>query len=651
MMTITINNAPLKKLTKTEREIFHGRVAQQLPDAHYTLSQLYGDRPDFDEWLQKFLDIVTRAYAQRPAELRLLDIQRTQQPDWYQRADQIGYICYADRFAGDLPSIIDKIPYLQELGITYLHLMPLLQPRPEPNDGGYAVQDYRAIDKRLGTMRDLKQVTQALRQAGISLCTDLVCNHTAVEHEWAQKALAGESQYQDYYFTFPDRTLPDQYDQHLREIFPETDPGNFQFYPDMPIGDDKQKGGWVWTTFHDYQWDLNYQNPAVFGEMLDIILNLANHGVEIIRMDAVAFMWKQMGTVCENLPQAHAILQAFRTLTLIACPGLIFKAEAIVAPEDVVPYFGRGRMAGKECEIAYHNSLMVLLWSMLAEQKAVLATYSLLQLPELPQNAAWVTYVRCHDDIGWAIMDDNAAAVGLNGFWHRSFLSDFYSGQFPGSWARGDVFQFNPQTLDRRISGAGASLAGLEIAQEQGSAYLQDLAVRRLLLIHSVIFMYGGIPLIYMGDELGLTNDYSYLDDPERRNDNRWLQRPWMDWDRAEERTDLYTTAGRLFQGIKHLCEIRKNSYMLHAEAAVTPVWTHNDHVFGLERRSPRGRLLLLANVTSRPQTISGNRLTELGYGQNLRDKLTDRSHPGWLDLTMEPYQTMWLVPFQGMLD
>ncbi len=644
-MTITVNNYLLKKLTKTEREIFHGRVAQQLPDARYALAQLYGDHPDFDDWLQKFLDLVTHAYARRSLDLRVLDIKRNQQSDWYQRADQVGYICYVDRFAGDLQGVIEKIPYLQELGVTYLHLMPLLQPRPEPSDGGYAVQDYRAIDRRLGTMRDLKALTQALHEVGISLCTDLVCNHTAEEHEWAQKALAGDSQYQDYYFVFPDRTLPDQYDQHLREIFPETDPGNFRFYADMPIGEG-QTGGWAWTTFHDYQWDLNYQNPAVFGEMLDIILNLANHGVEIIRMDAVAFMWKKLGTLCENLPEAHAILQAFRTLTLIACPSLIFKAEAIVAPEDVAPYFGQGRMAGKECEIAYHNSLMVLLWSMLAEQKAVLATYSLQRLPQMPSNAAWVTYVRCHDDIGWAITDENAAAVGLHGFWHRSFLSDFYSGEFPQSWARGDVFQFNPQTLDRRISGAGASLAGLEIAQEQDDAHLQDLAVRRLLLIHSVIFMYGGIPLIYMGDELGLTNDYSYQDDPERQDDNRWLQRPWMDWALAEKRTNLYTTAGRLFQGIKHLAEVRKQSYMLHADTAVSPLWTHNDHVFALERRSPRGRLLLLANVTDQPQTVAGTRLTALGYGQSLRDELTNRTYPGWLDLTLDPYQTVWLVTF-----
>ncbi|MCB0036000.1 MAG: hypothetical protein KDE51_18340, partial [Anaerolineales bacterium] len=419
-MQYSVNPETFKRLTKLEKQIFDLRLQQHLPDAIFALTQLYGGREDFDHWIQTFVDLVAAAYAQRHPDLRLLDIRRTQKADWFQRSDQIGYICYADRFAGGLRGVIDKIPYLKELGVTYLHIMPMLQPRPEPNDGAYAVQDYRAIADYLGTMDDLTDLTKALRAHGISLCTDIVCNHTAQEHEWAQKALTGDKKYQDYYFVFPDRTMPDQYERTLREIFPASDPGSFRHYPEMKYDD--QEGAWVWTTFHEYQWDLNYGNPAVFGEMLDVILNLANHGIEIFRMDAVAFMWKKLGTACENLPEAHAILQAFRTLTYIACPGIIFKAEAIVAPKDVVPYFGTGRMAGKECEVAYHNSLMVLLWSMLAEQDVVLATYSLQQMPEIPESAAWVNYVRCHDDIGWAITDENAAAVGLSGFWHRSFL-------------------------------------------------------------------------------------------------------------------------------------------------------------------------------------------------------------------------------------
>ena len=634
----------LKKLTKLEKEIFDLRLAQHLPEATYALQQLYGRRPDFDDWVQRFIGQLATAYAQRPADLRLLDLQHTHQADWFQRPEAIGYICYVDKFAGNLKGVAEKIPYLKELGVTYLHLMPLLQPRPRPNDGGYAVQDYGRVDERLGTMADLAELGRALRQNGISLCTDIVCNHTAEEHEWAMKAKAGDPTYQEYYFLFPDRTLPDQYGRTLRHIFPETAPGNFTHHPEIPVNG--QPGAWVWTTFNNYQWDLNYGNPAVFGEMLNIILKLANQGIEVFRMDAVAFMWKQMGTNCENLPEAHAILQAFRALTQIACPGIIFKAEAIVSPQDVVPYFGTWRMAGQECELAYHNSLMVLLWSMLAEKDVVLATHSLEKMPITPPNVAWVNYVRCHDDIGWAITDENATAVGLNGFSHRSFLGEFYAGKYPTSWSRGAEFQVNPETMDRRISGAGASLAGLEAAVANNDSHQIDLAIKRFLLIHSVIFMSGGIPLLYMGDEIGLMNDYSYVEDPLRANDNRWMHRPQMDWETAAQRHDPSTIAGRLFAGMQKLVASRHERHELHAEAATAAIWTHNDKLFGLLRHSPRGRLLLLGNFSNHPQTITGQRMTELQFGGSIRDVLTGREMVGRQNITLEPYESMWIVGF-----
>ncbi|MDJ0754399.1 MAG: alpha-amylase family protein [Ardenticatenaceae bacterium] len=623
------------RLTRLEISIFEQRCQLYLPDAHEALRQIYGEREDFDQWVDEFRQIAFQAYARRPAPLRALDLQRLHEPDWYQRSDQVGYICYVDRFCGTLKKLPEKIPYLRELGVTYLHLMPLLQPGPDPNDGGYAVMNYREVDPRLGTMRDLAQVAKKLREEGISLCIDLVCNHTADMHEWAVKAKEGDPTYQDYYLTFPDRTLTDQYDQTLREIFPETAPGNFLYIEEM-----KQ---WVWNTFNRYQWDLNYANPAVFGEMLEIILYLANNGVEVLRLDAVAFMWKKMGTSCENLPEAHAILQAFRAFSKLAAPGLVFKAEAIVAPQDVVPYLGTGRFTNKECELAYHNSLMVYMWSMLAERNVVLSTYSLQELPEIPSIASWVTYVRCHDDIGWAIMDEYAAAVGLNGFWHRSFLSDFYSGDFEGSFARGTVFQFNPETMDRRISGACASLAGLETALEGGDPYEIELAIRRILLIHNLVFAAGGIPLIYMGDEIGLLNDYSYTEDAAKKGDSRWMHRPLMDWDLAQQRFSSHQPAGRIFQGLRHLAQARKNTPALHSQAASKAVWTHNDHVFGLLRYSPRGRILLLGNFSEEPQQVPSYRLEELGFQGELIDHLTGQIKSTHFELLLQPFEALWL--------
>jgi amylosucrase len=431
---------------------------------------------------------------------------------------------------------------------------------------------------------------------------------------------------------YPDRELPDQYEQTVREIFPEFKTGSFTYYEEIDR--------WVWTTFNEFQWDLNYGNPAVLAEMLDIMLYLANQGVEVLRLDAVAFMWKRLGTDCENQPEAHFILQALRALSRIAAPALLLKAEAIVPPPQLLPYLGRGEATNKECEVAYHNVFMVMLWSSLAERKVALMTHALQQMPPIPSRTSWLTYVRCHDDIGWAVTEEDAAAVGLNGFLHRSFLSDFYSGRFPGSFARGATFQFNPKTNDRRISGSCASLAGLETAQDQAEV---NLAVGRILLIHSMILAFGGIPLLYMGDEIGLLNDSSYLDQPNLAQDNRWMHRPFMDWDKAATRHDWQTTGGRLFQGMRQLINVRKDTTAFHAEAAAYAVWMDNEHVFGLLRQSPRGLVLVIGNFSEWGQAVRRGQVQDMGLTGALTELITGQHLDDRSDIYLEPYQAMWL--------
>jgi amylosucrase len=592
-----------------------------------------GERDDYETWRDHLLHIVARSYASRAADLRQLDLQRLAEPDWFQQSQMVGYVCYTDRFAGTLNGVGDKISYLKELGVTYLHLMPLLKPRPGANDGGYAVMDYRQVADDLGTMDDLARLAAELRQNGMSLCIDLVCNHTAKEHDWALKAREGDAVYQDYYLMYPDRELPDQYEQTVREIFPEFKTGSFTYYEEIDR--------WVWTTFNEFQWDLNYANPAVLAEMLDIMLYLANQGVEVLRLDAVAFMWKRLGTDCENQPEAHFILQAVRALSRIAAPALLLKAEAIVPPPQLLPYLGRGEATNKECEVAYHNVFMVMLWSSLAERKVGLMTHALQQMPPIPSRTSWLTYVRCHDDIGWAVTEEDAAAEGLNGFLHRSFLSDFYSGRFPGTFARGATFQFNPKTNDRRISGSCASLAGLEAAQEKEEV---NLAIGRILLIHSMILAFGGIPLLYMGDEIGLLNDSSYLDQPNLAQDNRWMHRPFMDWEKAAARHDWQTTDGRLFQGMRQLISVRKDTTAFHAEAAAYAVWTDNEHVFGLLRQSPRGLVLIIGNFSEWGQAVRRGRVQDMGLSGPLTDLITGQKMDGRSDIYLEPYQAMWLA-------
>jgi amylosucrase len=493
-----------------DRDLFTARLHRYFGDLTAGLADVYTVEP-LMQTLERLLEIMLLHHRQRSPDLKRLDLTRTLAPDWFERPEMIAYVCYVERFAGNLHGVLDKIDYLEGMGVKYLHLMPFLQPRPAPHDGGYAVADFRKVRSDLGTMDDLETLTSALHERGISLCCDLVLNHVAREHEWAVNARAGNPTFQRYFMMFPDRKIPDQYEQTLPEVFPDFAPGNFTW--------DDTSSTWVWTTFNSWQWDLNWANSDVFLEFADLILWLANKGIDIFRLDAIAFIWKRMGTNCQNLPEVHAITQALRAVARIVAPAVIFKAEAIVSPNDLIAYLGQREHYGKVSDTAYHNSLMVQIWSSLASRDTRLMTHALQAFPEKPGTTAWDTYLRCHDDIGWAIDDDDARDVGLSGEGHRRFLSDFYAGIFPGSFARGVVFQENKRTGDRRISGSGASLAGLEIALEEDNELHAQLALERLLMGHALVLGFGGVPLLYMGDEIAMLNDPGYLKEPEHAMD------------------------------------------------------------------------------------------------------------------------------------
>jgi len=577
------------RLGALEGEAFLARLEKVHLDVVEPLEALYGTRTDIGDLVREMVGAALDAAAVRPWPLRVLDRRREVDPGWFQRAGMVGYACYADRFGGTLDGVRERLDYLAELGVTYLHLMPLLATRAGPNDGGYAVIDYDAVDPRLGTMGDLEALAADLRARGMALCIDLVLNHTAREHRWGRLAAAGDPAYRDFYLVFPDRTLPDAYERTLPEVFPDTAPGSFTHVPEM--------GGWVWTTFNDYQWDLDYTNPAVFAAMLHTMLDLANHGVDVLRLDAVPFLWKRMGTDCQNQPEAHLLVQAYRALTRLAAPGVLFKAEAIVAPDMLVQYLGAHDRYRPECDLAYHNQLMVLLWSSLATRDARLAARALSRLRPAPAATGWVTYLRCHDDIGWAVSDEDAAAVGWNGFEHRRFLAGFYAGLHPGSFARGALFQENEATGDARTSGMAAALCGIAAGDLPG--------VDRLETLYSVVFSYGGIPLLWMGDELGLGNDERWAEDPLHAGDNRWLHRPPMDWAAAARRIDPGAVAGQVFGRLQALAQARKGQLALRAGGETTVLEPDNPHVLAYRRRHQRSApLLALANFSDSWQSV-----------------------------------------------
>ena len=590
---------------------FRTRLELWFADVHGPLEALYGNADHaVDELVCELVELALRAASERPPALQAVDRRREIDRYWYQSPSMIGYVAYVDRFAGRLAALPGRLDHLAELGVRYLHLMPLLAPREGANDGGYAVRDHRAVDPRLGTMDELEELAAQLRSRDMSLCIDLVLNHTAREHPWALGWLAGRGEYADFYFAFPDRTLPDRYEETINDVFPQQAPGSFSHVPEANGG----TGGWVWTSFFDYQWDLNYANPRVFGAVLDTVLWLANRGVEIFRLDAVPFMWKRMGTSCINQPEVHELLQALHGLVQLAAPGTVFKAEAIVAPDDLVPYLGGHPRYRPECELAYHNQLMVMLWSALATKDARLATQSLRRMRPIPAESSWATYVRCHDDIGWAVSDIDARAVGYDPFAHRDFLNAFYSGQFPMSFARGAQFGRNELTGDARISGSAAALCGISAAVARGDAHSLELGLRRLVLLHAVTFAWGGVPLIYSGDELAQGNDETYLLDPALADDNRWMHRPFFDDAADARRHDPTTVEGRIFGWLVLLGATRQQLPALHAAAETTVLDVGSPYVLGWRRRHARsGWFIGLANVAEHPVSIEARLLDPYG--------------------------------------
>ncbi len=625
----------LADLDEAAQEIFWRRMETYFPQAFAALLELYGTYYSFFYHLELILKTVAQSYIDRSAGLKALDQEREANPLWFQSEKMMGGVCYVDLFAGDLQGVRQKIPYFTELGLTYLHLMPLYK-APEINDGGYAVSSYREVNPALGTIEDLRELATALREHGIGLALDFVFNHTSDEHEWALAALQGDEDFQDFYWTFPDRTMPDQYEPHLREIFPEYAPGNFTYRREIDR--------WVWTTFNPFQWDLRYSNPAVFDAMLGEMLFLANVGVQVLRLDAVPFIWKEMGTNCENLPQAHTIIQAFNALVRIAAPAMEFKSEAIVHPNDVAKYFGQGEKAGQECDLSYNPTLMALLWESLATREVKLLTHSMQRRFQIPESCAWVNYVRVHDDIGWSFADEDARDLWMNPFDHRLFLNSFYTGQFPGSFARGLLFNFNPETKDGRINGTCASLAGLEQAIDADDEAEIELAIRRVLLLYSVILSIGGIPLLYLGDELATINDYSYKDDKYKFDDSRWVHRPPMDWQRAEKRHDPETLIGRVFQPLLHLVNLRK-THPLFGGNQTDFIDTGNPHVFGYIHWRYFQGILIVANFSEKEQPVRMTRFRTYGINTQVYDLVKEKAVNLAEDYTLEPYQFLWLVP------
>ena len=583
---------------------FRSRFARHGEELAELYNQLY---PNNEQAWAYFAEMLHRCWEQRSDPLRALDEAREADPAWYKGHELVGMLMYVSAFAGTLRGVREKLDYIEECGVNYLHLMPLLESPAGRSDGGYAVADFRKVEPELGTMADLAALAEDCHGRGIALCLDFVMNHTSEDHEWARRARAGEKAYQDRYFFYDDWSVPREFEKTVPQVFPTTAPGNFSWCGEA--------GKVVMTTFYPYQWDLNYLNPVVFNDMTENMLYLCNRGVDIIRLDAVPYIWKELGTNCRNLPQVHTLVRMMRMVCEIVCPGCLLLGEVVMEPSKVVPYFGS--VEKPECHLLYNVTTMASTWHTVATKDVRLLRHQLGQVFALPKEYSFLNYLRCHDDIGWGLDYPFLAQFGMGEVSHKKFLNDYLTGDWEGSPARGELYNNDPRLGDARLCGTTASLCGLESARYEGDEAKIAWALRMDLMLHAYMFTLSGIPVLYSGDEIGQENDYGYHEDPLKAADSRFLHRGKLDWEAAGRRHDPESVEGRIFSALRRLEQLRAEHCVFDGAADVWIVNTRDDGVLGIGRYCRGEKLIGLFNFSEWEKTVS---LTELGDYHDLLD-------------------------------
>lgn len=594
---------------KKKDKPFVTRLFNHLPMIHRLFAEIYAAHPEAESQFFQLIQSLIQGYLDRETGLQKRDEEKAKTGIWFLSNELAGMSLYVDRFAGNLKSMPEKLDYLADLGVNFLHVMPIFESPQGESDGGYAVSDFRKVDERFGTLDDLISLRKKMHSQGMYLMLDIVLNHTSHHHEWARKAKAGDKFYQDFFYTYDNRWIPNEFDATMPDIFPESAPGNFTWNEEM--------GKWVMTVFHSYQWDLNYTNPIVFREMLENILFYGNLGVDLLRIDAPAFIWKKTGTSSQNLPEAHTLLRLIKQCVQVATPGMALLGEAIVAPKEIMKYFGTGEFIAQECDFAYNATQMALQWDMLASGETQIMLNAQHEILKKPYGTSWITYTRCHDDIGLGYDDYMITQAGKNAYQHRKFLKEYYSfsGEQWMSPARGALFSSNPKTGDARISGTLASLCGLEKAVIEDNGYAIEKSIQKILMMQAHSIFLGGLPMLFYGDEIGYTNDYSYQNDPGKSYDNRWMHRPIIDWDKVKKAKTEGTTENKIFTGTKKLLEIRKQKTLFSDSSNISWLSPHNIHIAGFIRRFGNERVYCLFNFSDQAAYLTWYAFREQGEG------------------------------------
>ena len=575
---------------KKWNNVFKSRIDVYYDELKWLYAELYdNDMQAFDY----FVDMLYSFYKKRNKQLKEMDEARSVVHDWFAGNDMLGMLMYTDCFAGSLKGVKSHLDYIEDCGVNYIHLMPLLESPKGKSDGGYAVSDFHKVEPSLGNMRDLSNLAKACHERGISVCLDFVMNHTSEDHEWAKRARAGEKEYQDRYFFYDNWDIPNEYEKTVPQVFPTTAPGNFTWC--------EEAGKVVMTSFYPYQWDLNYRNPVVFNDMTANMLYLCNQGIDIIRLDAVPYIWKTLGTNCRNLPEVHNLVRIMRIACEIVCPGTLLLGEVVMEPSKVVPYFGS--VSKPECHTLYNVTTMASTWHTVATKDVRLLKHQLGQVFALPKQYVFLNYLRCHDDIGWGLDYDYLQQFGIEEVPHKKYLNDYLKGVWPGSDSRGELYNDDPKLGDARLCGTTASLSGIEAAEYEKDKNKLSKYIGLDLMLHAFLLTQSGIPVLYSGDEIGQLNDYSYHNDPHKKDDSRYLHRGSLDWASVARRHEEGTREKCIFDGIRKLTKLRNSHRVFESAADTWIIETWNDHVLGIGRYYKGEKLIALFNFNDYAET------------------------------------------------
>ena len=609
------------KRVEKNNSIFQYRLEKHHDELRWLYMELYQNDDMFAELCSKMYEY----YRQRSSKLKERDAKREQEAGWYHRKDMLGMMLYIDNFAGNMQGVKEKIPYLKECNINCLHLMPFLDTPEGRSDGGYAVADFRKVRPDLGTMKDLAELTEKCHEEDINVCMDFVMNHTSEDHEWAKRARAGEGEYMSRYFFYDNDEIPKKYEETVPQIFPTTAPGNFTYLP--------ENGHYVMTTFYPYQWDLNYRNPRVFNEMMYNFLYLTNQGIDIVRIDAVPYIWKELGTTCRNLKQVHTIVRMMRMIAEIVCPSVLLLGEVVMEPEKVVPYFGT--IEKPECHMLYNVTTMATTWNSIAARDIRLLKKQMDILNHLPKQYVFLNYLRCHDDIGWGLDYETLKQWGMEEIPHKRYLNDFFTGKYPGSDSRGELYNDDPVTQDARFCGTTASMCGIEAALFEKDDEKLKRGIREDLMLHAYMLTQSGIPMLYSSDEIGRLNDYSYKEDPDKAADSRYIHRGAFQWELAEKRNSKSSVEGQIFQTLSRMEQIRSQESVFDKDCDVYTYDVHDDSILCILRQKGNERFIGIFNFSDSEKTAW---MQEEG---TFRDLITDQTLE-LKDVELPAYGFMW---------